>query len=282
MDPAGKKRGLGRGLGALIPGADETERLTEPSTAAISSIQTNPFQPRHRFQEDRVDELARSIREKGILQPLLVRRRGESYELIAGERRLRAAQRAGMDTVPITVRDVADEEMLELALIENIQREDLTPIEEARAYKTLIDELHITQQDLSDRIGRDRSTIANSIRLLQLPDGIQADIESGAISAGHARALAMAQSDSARLDLAKRVVRERLSVRQTERIARQHRRESPPEDADVIEIERRLTEVLGTRVRVQGKTKEQGKIEIEYYSLEQLNGLIARLLGRDL
>lgn len=277
MDTAIKRRALGRGLGALISGAGGEQNSAHVTLVALSSIRPNPMQPRQQFREEAVAELAESIRQKGILQPLLVRQNGDVYELVAGERRLRAAERAGLTRVPVAVRDVDDEEMLELALIENIQREDLNPIEEARAYKSMMSELNITQQELSERVGKDRSTIANTVRLLQLPDKIRSEIETGAISAGHARALATVSSDRAKIDLAKRVVSQHLSVRQTERLAKARSASKGPGDADAVAAERRLTESLGTRVRLQGKKAGGGKIEIEYYSLEQLNGLIERL-----
>lgn len=277
MDTAIKRRALGRGLGALIPGAGSDNDGATTSMVAITSIRPNPMQPRQQFREEAVAELAESIRMKGILQPLVVRQDGDAYELIAGERRLRAAERAGLTRVPVMVRDVSDDEMLELALIENIQREDLNPIEEARAYKAMMGELKITQQELSERIGKERSTIANTLRLLQLPDKIRMQVESGDISAGHARALAMAGSESAKLELAQRVVSQRLSVRQTERLAKARSVAARITDNDIADTERRLTEVLGTRVRLQCKKAGSGKIEIEYYSLDQLNGLIDRL-----
>ncbi len=277
METATKRRALGRGLGALIPGAGGEEGETTTTIVALASIRPNPMQPRQQFHDKTVAELAESIRQKGILQPLLVRRKGEVYELIAGERRLRAAERAGLSRVPVTVRDASDEEMLELALIENIQREDLNPLEEARAYKAMMSELKITQQELSDRIGKDRSTIANTIRLLQLPEKIRAQIERGEISAGHARALVTAGSDSAKLELAKRVISQRLTVRQTERLAKSGATSTRITDRDIVETERRLTEALGTRARLHCKKAGSGRIEIEFYTLDQLNGLIERL-----
>ena len=277
MDTAIKRRALGRGLGALIPGAESDPNDATATVVALSSIRPNPMQPRHHFREEAVEELAESIRQKGILQPLLVRRHGDIYELIAGERRLRAAERAGLSRVPVTIREVSDEEMLELALIENIQREDLNPMEEARAFRTMMSELNITQQELSERVGKDRSTIANTIRLLQLPEKVRAQVEAGEISAGHARALAAAGSDAAKIDLAKRVISQRLSVRQTERLAQARSTSARVSNSDIAETERRLTEALGTRVRLQCKKSGSGKLEIEYYSVEQLNGLIERL-----
>lgn len=278
METVTKRRALGRGLGALIPGASDGHDRSDAATVPLSAIRPNPMQPRQRFREHAVAELAESIRQKGILQPLLVRRISAGlFELIAGERRLRAAERAGLSHVPVAIRDVSDDEMLELALIENIQREDLNPIEEARAYQRMMDELDMTQQDISARVGKDRSTIANTVRLLHLPAKILADIESGALSAGHARALAGAGSDNAKLALAHRVVSQRLSVRQTERLAKAKSTTGVVSDPDVRQVEHSLTETLGTRVRLQGKKGEHGRIEIEYYSIEQLNGLIERL-----
>jgi ParB family chromosome partitioning protein len=273
-----KRRALGRGLGALIPGAGD-EDAAQVTQVAVSALRPNPMQPRMHFRDETIAELAESIRQKGILQPLLVRRVGEVFELIAGERRLRAAERAGLKRVPVAIKDVSDEEMLELALVENIQREDLNPIEEARAYKAMMTELELTQHELSLRVGKDRSTIANTVRLLQLPEKIRRDIESGLISAGHARALVAAGTDSAKLELAKRIVSQHLSVRETERIAKAKAARTAPPGGDIADAERRLTEALGTRVRLQWQKGNKGKIEIECYSLEQLNGLIDRLVA---
>jgi ParB family transcriptional regulator, chromosome partitioning protein len=275
MDVIGKRRALGRGLGALIPGAPAPQEPAAETFVSLSAIQPNPMQPRQTFSEAGIDELARSVREKGILQPLLVRRTSRGFELIAGERRFRAAQRIGMEQVPVVVREAADDELLELALIENLQREDLNPLEEARAYRRLIDELHLTQEDIARRVSKDRSTIANALRLLQLPDEVKNEIERGALTAGHARALAGAASDTERLTLAREVVTKRLSVRQTEKLAKRSAR--PISDAEHRAVEERLTELLGTRVRLTSRRSGAGKIEIEYYSPEELNGLIDRL-----
>jgi ParB family chromosome partitioning protein len=278
-----KRRALGRGLGALIPSAYATDSAPAASDADAASmsvplhaIHPNPLQPRHIFTERSIEELAESIRQKGILQPLLVRRvNGGGFELIAGERRLRAAQRLGLEQVPVMVRDADDAELLELALIENIQREDLNPLEEARAYRRLIDEFKLTQENIAQRVGKDRSTVANALRLLQLPREIQADVEQGTLSAGHARALATVGSDAAKVALAREVARRRLNVRDTEKLAKRNGR--PLVDADQRASEERLTEALGTRVRLVTRRNGAGKIEIEYYSLDGLNGLIERL-----
>jgi ParB family chromosome partitioning protein len=271
---AAKRRALGRGLGALIPGQlTESEDQTK-TQVPVSAIRPNPLQPRQTFAESTIEDLAASIREKGILQPLLVRRAGAGYELIAGERRLRAAQRAGLKQVPVTVREIADSELLEIALIENIQRENLNPMEEARAYRRLLGDFNLTQEEVAKRVGKDRSTVANTLRLLQLPAEIQAEIERGNLSSGHARALVTMGSHSARIQLAREIVARRLSVRDAEKLARRTGR--APADADHRAAEQRLTEALGTRVRLVAGRNGAGKIEIEYYSLDALNALIDR------
>ncbi len=275
MEASMKRRALGRGLGALIPSAYRSEEEPHDSVVPLAAIHPNPLQPRQAFADASIEELADSIRQKGILQPLLVRRANGGFELIAGERRLRAAQRLGLEQVPVLVRDVSDGEMLELALVENIQREDLNPLEEARAYRRLIEEFKLTQEEVARRVGKDRSTVANSLRLLQLPAAVQLQLERGALSAGHARALAGAPSDAVRVELAQEVVAQQLTVRQTEHLVQ--RRMRPPAGPELAAAEQRLTEHLGTRVRVLHGRNGSGRIEIEYYSLEELNGLIDRM-----
>jgi ParB family chromosome partitioning protein len=270
-----KRRALGRGLGALIPSAYGSEEAPHDSVVPLAAIRLNPMQPRQAFADEGIEKLAESIRQKGILQPLLVRRSNGGYELIAGERRLRAAQRLGMGEVPVLVRDASDGEMLEMALIENIQREDLNPLEEARAYRRLVEEFQLTQEDIAARVGKDRSTIANTMRLLQLPPELQSQIERGALSAGHARALAAAPSAAMKIQWAQEVIAQGLTVRQTEHLVK--RRVRPPAAPEVAAAEQRLTEHLGTRVRVLHGRNGAGRIEIEYYSLEELNGLLDRL-----
>jgi ParB family chromosome partitioning protein len=275
MEAAAKRRALGRGLVALIPGAFEAEQRQSTTTVAMASIRPNSRQPRQAFSDESINELAESIKQKGILQPLLVREVDGGYELIAGERRHRAAQRLGLDQVPVTVREADDGEALEMALIENLQREDLNPLEEARAYRRLIDEFHLIQEQVAERVGKDRSTVANTLRLQQLPDAIQRDIERGVLSSGHARALVTAGSDAARLALAREVITRQLTVRQTEQLAKRNVR--PLADADHRAAEQRLTETLGTKVRIAHRRNGAGRIEIDYYSLAELNGLIDRL-----
>lgn len=273
----GKRRALGRGLGALIPQMPERSSPAgepTPRMVRLADIQPNPVQPRQSFTETALEELAASIREKGILQPLLVRRRASGFELVAGERRLRAAQRAGLDEVPVIIRDVDDSELLEIALIENIQRENLNALEEARAYKRLADEFRLTQDEIATRVSKDRSTVANTLRLLQLPAEVQAAIESGELSAGHARALVSVASDLEKLALARQIISKKLSVRDAERLAKS----TPGKlDADVRAAEESLRATLGTKVRLLNRKNGSGKIEIEYYSLDELNGLLGRL-----
>ena len=282
-----RRRGLGRGLGALIPGVASTPAVQpvppEPSSTSwvsTASIAPNPFQPREAFDDPGLDELASSIRDKGVLQPLVVRHAGEGrYELIAGERRLRAAQRAGLERVPVIVREADDGEALELALVENIQRENLNPLEEARAYQRLGDEFGLGQEEIAQRVGKSRSTVTNSLRLLQLPSDVLNQIASGALSAGHARSLLALPSAQAQAAIARDVVMHRLSVRDTEKLVRER---AQPAQADVEQraVESELARALGTRVHLRHKKDGSGRIVIEYYSLDELDGLIDRLGAR--
>lgn len=279
-----RRRGLGRGLGALIPGgphqtASGNDALAD-GWASIDSISPNPLQPRELFNEAALDELAASIREKGLLQPLIVRRSSEGrYQLIAGERRFRAAQRAGLARVPVIVRDADDGEALELALIENLQREDLNPLEEARAFQRLADQFRLLHEEIAIRVGKSRSTVTNSVRLLQLPADVQRQIESGALSAGHARSLLGLESVQARAAVAREVVARRLSVRDTENLVRE-RAAPAPVDVERSAVEADLARVLGTRVHLRHNADGSGRVVIEYYSLDELNGLIDRLAVR--
>jgi ParB family chromosome partitioning protein len=273
---------LGKGLGALIPekGIPEGEGKKALQQCGIEEVQPNPFQPRKAFSDEQLQELVDSIREKGILQPLLVRRKSDGYELIAGERRWRAAQRAGLREIPILVRDVSDSEMLEISLIENIQRENLNPIEEAEAYKRLMEQFHLTQEEISKKVGKDRTTIANMVRLLRLPPEIKLSLAEGKITMGHARAfLSLDGVDKQKL-LWKRLLSGGLSVRQTESLVKRLRtrssptpRRSHPEWSALIE---ELQRALGTKVRIVGKRK-RGKIEIDFFSPDELDRIIELL-----
>jgi ParB family transcriptional regulator, chromosome partitioning protein len=278
-----RRRGLGRGLGALIPGAPEPPPQTPPQAenwAPIAAIVPNPFQPRAVFDDPGLDELSASIRDKGLLQPLVVRRAGEGrYQLIAGERRLRAAQRAGLDRVPIVIRDAGDSEALELALVENLQRENLNPVEEARAYQRLADEFGLAQEEIAQRVGKSRSAVTNSMRLLQLPPDILAQLVSGALSAGHARSLLALPSTHAQAAVARDVIARRLSVRDTETLVRA-RAQPAHDDVEQRAVEAELARALGTRVHLRHNKDGSGRIMIEYYSLDELDGLLTRLGAR--
>lgn len=285
---SGRRRGLGRGLSSLIPDLPtETNTPTAPGvkTVPIEFLKPSPFQPRQRFAEDDIDGLADSIRTKGVMQPLLVRNvpgGGSSYEIIAGERRWRAAQRAGLHDLPVLVHDLSDRDTLEVALLENVQREDLSPLEEAQGYQRLIDEFGHTQQELSGIIGKSRSHIANLLRLLLLPSRIRDLLDSGALSAGHARALINADNPA---DLAKIVVDQGLNVRQTEALVKSQRdangsaksmKSSNEKDPDTIALERELSAGLGLHVALKPRGKG-GVISISYRTLDQLDGLLNRL-----
>ena len=297
---AKQRKALGKGLGALIPGLDEETAATAPSYDAIpgsgrrvveielSDIEPNPHQPRLAFNDRTVDELARSIREKGIIQPLTVRRFGDGYQLIAGERRLRAARSAGLQTAPALVLDVGtDQEMMEISLIENIQREDLNPLEEGRAYRALVDQCQLTQEEVAQKVGKDRSTVANVLRLLALPTEVQDALQAGGISAGHARALLGLEDARLQAALCRRIISQGLSVRRVESLVRAYRdgrtgRAGPeprPTDPQVQAVEEDLQRHLGTGVSINRRGKK-GKIEIEFYSDDDLERLLDLLLGR--
>lgn len=279
------RQALGKGLGALIPERPslglETKKIFH--ICGIEEVQPNPFQPRKSFDDHRFQELVGSIREKGILQPLVVRRKGDKFELIAGERRWRAAQKAGVKEVPVLIREGPESEGLELSLIENLQREDLNPIEEAEAFKGLMDQFHFTQEEISRKVGKDRTTIANTIRLLKLPPEIQQSLASGAVSMGHARAfLSLNAPEKQKLALQK-VLSAGLSVRQTERLVNKlrskSRRPAPPSNVRGLDsLVEDLQRALGTKVRIVRKGR-RGRIEIEFYSADELDRIIDLLRG---
>jgi ParB family chromosome partitioning protein len=283
------RKALGRGLDALIPGAGRatavaSESVADDGVVSIEQITPNPRQPRAEFDESALAELVASIRAQGVIQPLLVRRLAENnYELIAGERRLRAAERAGLTHVPVFVRDVSDAESLELALVENIQRNDLSPLEEAAAYQRLVDEFGHTQEEIAERVGKSRPAVANTLRLLRLPDQIKQDLSRGRLSAGHARVLLSIQDPDGQLRAAKQIVTRQLSVREAEQLAAAKRTASSSKptarDPHRGALERDLSAALGTRVRITPSGKG-GRIEIEFYSPEELQGLVDRLTER--
>lgn len=274
-----KKKALGRGLGALIPEVERAE--APPNEIDIDRISPNPNQPRLLFDEERLEELAASIRENGVLQPVLVRPFGRNFQLIAGERRLSAAQRAGLLKIPAVVREVPDERLLELALVENIQREQLNPIEEAQAYQHLMEETGQTQEQMAERLGKDRSTLANAIRLLKLPPAVSLLVSEGKLSPGHARALLSADLSPAEMKRMAGVILEKgWSVRETERWAK--RKDKAPalpriQDPNEASAEDRLRLALGTRVEIVHKSKDSGEIRIHYYGHEELMRLFALL-----
>jgi ParB family transcriptional regulator, chromosome partitioning protein len=277
--PGARKRGLGMGLSALLGGAPELAEGVR--TVPIEFLRPSPLQPRRHFAEAELAALADSIRAKGVMQPLLVRRAAnddEQYEIVAGERRWRAAQLAGCHELPVVVYALSDREALEVALLENVQRQDLTPLEEAEGYRRLIDEFGHTQEELAGSLGKSRSHIANLIRLLGLPATLRTMLETGQLSAGHARALLGARDPA---PLARQVTARGLNVRQTEALVRNERQALKParqrqRDADTIALERDLARRLGLPVRVQPKAKG-GTLSIEFRSLEQLDALIRRL-----
>ncbi|WP_341367744.1 ParB/RepB/Spo0J family partition protein [Yoonia sp. BS5-3] len=287
-----KTRGLGRGLSALMSDVaqDGTENVGTKRAdlvVPIEQVHPNPDQPRRTFDEDALKELATSVAEKGIIQPIIVRRQGnsESYEIVAGERRWRAAQIAKLHEVPILIRDYDDTEVLEIAIIENIQRSDLNPVDEAAGYRQLMDKFGHTQEKLATALGKSRSHIANVMRLLTLPEEVQGYLVSGTLSAGHARALI--GKDNA-VELAREVIQRKLSVRDTESLAKKGpaiKKRSVsgapvPKDADTVQIENELTASLGMKVTIDHKAGDNGgKLAISYKSLDQLDDLLRTLSG---
>ena len=282
----GSKR-LGKGLGALLPSVDVTEDDVV-NEVDISELRANPYQPRKQFDPDTLEELAESIKEHGIIQPLVVRKSIHGYEIVAGERRFRAGKKAGLTKVPVVIREFTDEQMMEIALIENLQREDLNPMEIANAYKKLMDHFSLTQEELAARVGKSRPHVANFLRLLQLPSAIQEDVSRGTLSMGHARALLGVKEPDVQMKLAEKVKREGASVRQLEEWIQQINqngiKKKKPKKAEKVEpqikrYEEMLQETFNTPVRIR-HGKRKGKIEIEYFSQSELERLI-ELLQRD-
>ena len=290
-----KKRGLGRGLDALLGSLSDSPLAEhappEPAGAAedgsfrrlpVDLIRRGKHQPRRIVEESSLEELAHSVRARGIVQPIVVRPTGSgSFEVVAGERRWRAAQMAGLDEVPAVVRELSDREAAAIALIENIQREDLNPIEEAQGYRSLADEFGLTHQELADAVGRSRSAVSNALRLLDLNDDVRALVEAGELDMGHARAL-LALVGPVQSEAAAEVVRRRLSARETERLVRlKVKGETPPQrrarDPDVVRLETDLAERLGAKVRIDHGKKGTGSVTIHYSSLEALDGILERI-----
>jgi len=281
------KRGLGRGLGALIP---QGSVLTSGRTVInldLHKIVPNNWQPRTVFAKDKLHELTESIKEQGVIEPILVRQKGSHYELVAGERRWRAAKAAGLSVIPAIIKDFSDEKSLELALIENLQREDLNPLDEAEGYARLIKDFNLTQDQVAKKVSKNRSTVANMLRLLALPDQIKESIRQEKISVGHARALLAVTNPTEQLALWHKILAERLNVRDVEVLTgttsskppRKERKQAHPHNVELNHLVEQLTTHLGTKVKIFGSS-ERGKIEINYYSKEDLERLFDTLLNK--
>lgn len=275
------KRGLGKGLGALIP---ENEEKVQNAIVElkVTDVEPNDKQPRRVFDDQALTDLSESIKEHGVVQPIIVRQVENGYQIIAGERRWRASRLAGKKTIPAIVKECSNLEVMELALIENLQREDLNSIEEAQAYKSLIEEYNMTQEEISKKIGKSRPAIANSLRLLQLPQKIKEMIAEGKITQGHARALLAIDGEKKQLEVAEKVISQQLNVRQIEKMAKdtksKEKKETQPDgyQIEINHLEERLKAALGTKVSIQYKNNK-GRIEIEYYSNEELDRIIELL-----
>ena len=282
---AEKRPALGRGLSALIPDAPLAPAPSDRALEVdIDLLRPNRAQPRAGMDDARIEELARSIKSNGVIQPIVVRKADQGYEIIAGERRWRASQRAGLLKVPVVVRDVPDDRLLAVALIENIQREDLNPIEEAQAYRRLADEYHLTQDQIAESVGKDRSSVANFMRLLKLPREVRENLSAGSLSMGHARALLALPDENAQLRLSREVVSRNLSVRETESLVKkgaeaEKPREAPRNDVHTRVAEDKLRFALGTRVRIVRRGKG-GRIEVDFTNEEELHRLYEQLTSR--
>lgn len=288
-------KGLGKGLDSMIP-PKRTVRAQAQDSAAnknanksgevilkINDVEPNKNQPRRTFNEDSLIELSESIKQHGIVQPLVVAKQKDYYEIIAGERRWRAAKIAGLKEVPVIIKDYSPQEIMEVALIENIQREDLNPIEEAKAYKNLIDEYNLKQDQVAEKVSKSRTAVTNALRLLKLDDRVQEMLINENISSGHARALLGLDDAEKQYNIATQIFDEKLSVRETEKLVKQiNRPEQPPKPKKELkndfvyrDIEEKLKEKIGTKVKINRKTEDKGKIEIEYYSPEELEKILA-------
>ncbi|HJC48986.1 MAG TPA: ParB/RepB/Spo0J family partition protein [Candidatus Anaerostipes avistercoris] len=291
---SGKRKGLGRGLNTLIPSAPipdaKLENIAEMNqnkpehpemTLPINEIEPNPNQPRNQFDEDSLQELADSIEQYGVLQPLLVKKKDGYYEIIAGERRWRAAKMAGVEEVPVIVRDFDENEIVEIALIENIQREDLSPIEEAMAYQRLMKEYHLKQDQIAEKVSKSRAAITNSLRLLKLDPRVQNMLEEEMISTGHARALLAIHDGDMQYEIAVKVFDEKLSVRDIEKMVKELNRPKKEKKKEETEyqflykdLEESMKQILGSKVSIKNKKNNKGKIEIEYYSRDELERIV--------
>jgi ParB family chromosome partitioning protein len=288
-------KGLGKGLDSMIPpkrtaraqaqdsAADKNANKSGEVILKINDVEPNKNQPRRTFNEDSLIELSESIKQHGIVQPLVVAKQKDYYEIIAGERRWRAAKIAGLKEVPVIIKDYSPQEIMEVALIENIQREDLNPIEEAKAYKNLIDEYNLKQDQVAEKVSKSRTAVTNALRLLKLDDRVQEMLINENISSGHARALLGLDDAEKQYNIAMQIFDEKLSVRETEKLVKQiNRPEQPPKPKKELkndfvyrDIEEKLKEKIGTKVKINRKTEDKGKIEIEYYSPEELEKILA-------
>ncbi len=293
------KKGLGKGLDSLIP--DKVSTKPAPKEAAaekpvsehaadavimdIDKVEPNREQPRKKFDEDKLLELAESIRQFGVLQPLLVQERDDYYEIIAGERRWRAAKKAGIKEVPVVIKNLTEQEIMEISLIENIQREDLNPIEEALAYKRLLTEFNLKQDEVADRVSKSRTAVTNSMRLLKLGDQVQQMVIDEKLTTGHARALIVIEDPEKQLEIAEKIFDEKLSVRDTEKLVKnlQSEKKEKPEEKEKLDpkleaiyhdLEEQMKGILGTKVCINHKDSKKGKLEIEYYSQDELDRII--------
>ncbi|WP_332650767.1 ParB/RepB/Spo0J family partition protein [Lysinibacillus sp. 54212] len=272
-------KGLGKGIGAFFP--EETlHKDNEIESVSVSQLVVNPFQPRKIFNDDVLEELAQSIKEHGIIQPIVVRKKGKKYEIVVGERRFRAAKLAGLNEIPAIVKEMTEQQMMEVAILENLQREDLTPIEEAEAYSSLIEKLDFTQEDLAKRLGKSRPHIANHIRLLQLPEEVRSLVNNGQLSMGHGRALLGLKNKRRIPDVAQKVLHQSLNVRQLETLVQnineyvsRETEKAVNKDVFVVATETQLRDYFGTNVQIK-KQKDKGKIEIEFYSEEDLERIL--------
>lgn len=271
-------KGLGKGIGALFP-EEAVQQEGNVQQIAVDKLVANPFQPRKLFQDEALEELAQSIKEHGIIQPIIARKKGRKYEIIAGERRWRAAKLAGLEEIAVLVKEMTEQQMMEVAILENLQREDLTPIEEAEAYSSLIEQLNFTQEDLANRLGKSRPHIANHIRLLQLPEEVRALVNDGSLTMGHGRTLLGLKNKRQIAEVAKRVIAQNLNVRQLEALVQSlnenvsRETKAPPRDIFVQATEAQLRDYFGTSVQIK-KQKDKGKIEIEFYSEEDLERIL--------
>lgn len=303
MAGKGVKRGLGKGLDSLIPSIETSEISNTKKesksikgekdeskdgivTVKINDIEPNRRQPRKNFDEDALTELSDSIKQFGIIQPLVVQKRDKYYEIIAGERRWRAAKQAGLKEVPVVIKDYSEQEIVEIALIENIQRQDLNPIEEAQAYKRLLTEFNLKQDQLAERVSKSRTAVTNSMRLLKLSDEVQQMVIEELISSGHARALLAVEDKDMQLHLATKIMDERLSVRETEKLIKNLTTHKPKKEKKEVansfvyeDIENKIKEIVGTKVKVNHKPNGKGKIEIEYYSDKDLDRILDLFLS---